>query len=86
MNSKIFEMLIQITSKLRFFLIKYIKDYILNSEANIEGISYRSLEFSILRIAYALALLERSKIKNSHINFAIELKDAILKNFIGITK
>ena len=65
---------------------KAIKDYILNSEANIEGISYRSLEFSILRIAYALALLERSKIKNSHINFAIELKDAILKNFIGITK
>ena len=64
---------------------KAIKDYILNSDANIEGISYRSLEFSILRIAYALALLERSKIKDSHINFAIELKDTILKNFIGVT-
>ena len=62
---------------------KAIKDYILNSEANIEGMSYRSLEFSILRIAYALALLERSKIKDDHINFAIELKDSILKNFIG---
>lgn len=63
---------------------KAIKDYILNTDANIEGISYRSLEFSILRIAYALALLERSKIQEHHINFAIELKDQILKNFIGI--
>ena len=62
---------------------KAIKEYILNSDTNIEGISYRSLEFSILRIAYALALLERSKITESHVNFAIELKDSILKNFIG---
>jgi DNA replicative helicase MCM subunit Mcm2 (Cdc46/Mcm family) len=60
---------------------KAIKGYILNSEANIEGVSYRSLEFSILRIAYALALLERSKIKLKHIEYAIELKDEILKNF-----
>ena len=62
---------------------KAIKNYILNTDANIEGVSYRSLEFSILRIAYALALLERSKITERHINFAIELKDAILKNFMG---
>jgi len=62
---------------------KAIKNYILNTDANIEGVSYRSLEFSILRIAYALALLERSKITESHINFAIELKDAIFKNFMG---
>jgi DNA replicative helicase MCM subunit Mcm2 (Cdc46/Mcm family) len=62
---------------------KAIKDYILNAEANIEGVSYRSLEFSILRIAYAHALLERSKIKEQHINFAIETKDKILKNFFG---
>jgi DNA replicative helicase MCM subunit Mcm2 (Cdc46/Mcm family) len=60
---------------------KVIKDYILNSEANIEGISYRSLEFSILRVAYALALLERSKIREKHIVFAIDLKDKILKTF-----
>ncbi len=60
---------------------KAIKNYILNSDSNIEGISYRSLEFSILRIAYALALLERSNIKESHINFAIELKDKIIKSF-----
>ena len=60
-----------------------IKKYIIESDANIEGISYRSLEFSILRIAYALALLERSKIIESHINRAIELKDKILKQFVG---
>lgn len=60
---------------------KAIMDYILNTDANIEGVSYRSLEFSILRIAYALALLERSKIQEEHINFAIELKDNILRNF-----
>ena len=64
---------------------KLIKNYILEADANIEGISYRSLEFSILRIAYALALLERSKIIERHINFAIELKDMILKQFIGYT-
>ena len=60
-----------------------IKDYILNTDANIEGVSYRSLEFSILRIAYALALLERSKIQSRHIEFAIDLKDTIFKNFLG---
>ena len=62
---------------------KAIKDYILHTDANIEGVSYRSLEFSILRIAYALALLERKYILKRHIDFAIELKDTILKNFIG---
>ncbi len=60
---------------------KAIKNYILNTDANIEGVSYRSLEFSILRIAHALALLERSKIQEDHINFAIELKNNILKDF-----
>ena len=62
---------------------KVIKEYILNMDARIEGVSYRSLEFSILRIAYALALLERSKITEKHINFAIELKDTILSNFLN---
>jgi len=60
-----------------------IKKYILETDASIEGISYRSLEFSILRIAYAIALLERSKIIERHINSAIELKDTILKQFVG---
>jgi len=61
---------------------KLIKEYILNADENIEGVSYRSLEFSILRIAYALALLERSKIKADHIRFAIDLKKEIFKNFL----
>lgn len=62
---------------------KAIKDYILHADANIEGVSYRSLEFSILRIAYALALLERKNISEQHITYAITLKDTILKNFFG---
>ena len=60
---------------------KAIKDYILTTDANIANVSYRSLEFSILRIAYALALLERSKIIEKHIKFAIKTKDTIIKNF-----
>jgi DNA replicative helicase MCM subunit Mcm2 (Cdc46/Mcm family) len=62
---------------------KAIKHYILNANDNIQGVSYRSLEFSILRIAYALALLEQSKIKKRHIQYAIKLKDKILKNFLS---
>lgn len=62
---------------------KAIKDYILNSDEKIEGLSYRSLEFSILRIAYALALLERSKITKEHIESSIQIKDKIIKNFYG---
>jgi DNA replicative helicase MCM subunit Mcm2 (Cdc46/Mcm family) len=65
---------------------KAIKDYILNSDESIEGVSYRSLEFSILRIAYAKALLERSTIKENHINFAIDLKDTVLKKFMNIAE
>ncbi len=60
-----------------------IKNFILDTDANIEGISYRSLEFSILRIAYALALLEQTKIHKNHIDLAIELKNSILKDFLG---
>lgn len=58
-----------------------IKEYILNTDAAIEGVSYRSLEFSILRIAYAIALLEQSTIKEKHVREAIDLKDWLLKNF-----
>ncbi len=58
-----------------------IRDYILNTEAKIEGMSYRNLEFSILRIAYALALLEQQPIRKSHVKKAIELKDEIVNHF-----
>src|SRR6056297_2607257 len=57
-----------------------IKDYILETDADIEGISYRSLEFSILRIAYAIALLEKSMIKQRHVLEAIKMKDWLLQN------
>lgn len=57
-----------------------IKDYILHTDADIEGVSYRSLEFSLLRIAYAIALLEKSDIKEKHVKNAISLKDNLLKN------
>ncbi len=58
-----------------------IRDYILHTDAAIDGVSYRSLEFSILRIAYAIALLEKSTIKKRHVEEAVELKDWLLKNF-----
>ena len=58
-----------------------IKEYILKTDAAIEGISYRSLEFSILRIAYAIALLEKSMIKERHVLEAIKMKDWLLQNF-----
>ena len=58
-----------------------IKDYIIHTDAEIDDVSYRSLEFSILRIAYAMALLEKSTIKLRHVKDAIQLKDYILKHF-----
>jgi DNA replicative helicase MCM subunit Mcm2 (Cdc46/Mcm family) len=58
-----------------------IKDYILKTDANIEWVSYRSLEFSLLRIAYAIALIENSMIKEQHVQEAIEMKDWLLRNF-----
>jgi replicative DNA helicase Mcm len=58
-----------------------IKNYILETEANVELVSYRSLEFSILRMAYAIATLEQSDMKKHHVQQAIDLKDVLLKNF-----
>lgn len=58
-----------------------IKDYILHTNAAIEGVSYRGLEFSILRIAYAIALLEQSTIKQRHVKEAISIKDYLLQHF-----
>lgn len=58
-----------------------IKEYILHTDAAIDTVSYRGLEFSILRIAYAIALLEQSTIKQSHVKQAIFLKDYLFKHF-----
>lgn len=59
-----------------------IKDYILHTDAAIDGVSYRGLEFSILRIAYAIALLEQSTIKQHHVKEAISIKDYLLHHFL----
>jgi len=57
---------------------RLIENYILHTETNIKYVSYRSLELSILRIAYAMARLERRNITVAHVNYAIWLKDQIL--------
>jgi len=61
---------------------RLIEDYILHTKTNIKYVSYRSLEFSILRIAYAMARLERRNINVTHVNNAIWLKDQILHGLV----
>lgn len=61
---------------------RLIENYILHTGTDIKHVSYRSLEFSILRIAYALAKLERRNITVSHVNYAIWLKDQILRGLV----
>jgi len=60
-----------------------ISDYILGTQTNINTVSYRSLEYSIMRIAYSMAKLEKNNIGNKHINDAIWLKDQILRGIVG---
>lgn len=61
-----------------------IRDYILRTTTNIDYVSYRSLELSILRIAYASARLERKTMDSSHVEKAIWLKDQILRGIVGV--
>ena len=74
---------VDITDKDRFMLRDVIKNYILNTNTDIKNVSYRSLEYSILRIAYATAKIGRTSIKREHVDTAIWLKDQILKNLVG---
>jgi DNA replicative helicase MCM subunit Mcm2 (Cdc46/Mcm family) len=60
-----------------------IREYILNTQTKIDSVSYRSLELSILRIAYAMAKLEKRSIGREHIKRSIRVKDQILKNLVG---
>ncbi len=60
-----------------------IEKYILLTATNIDVVSYRNLELSIMRIAYAMARLERKKVNVTHVKSAIKLKDAILKSLVG---
>jgi len=59
-----------------------IEEYILHTKTNIKYVSYRSLELSILRIAYAMARLECQNITVTHVNNAIWLKDQILRGLV----
>lgn len=63
-----------------------IKNYILETQTRIKQVSYRSLELSIMRIAYAMARLERKNIGRIHVENAQILKDQMLKNLVGSEK
>lgn len=63
-----------------------IRNYILQTQTNIDMVSYRSLELSILRISYAMARLEKTSIQERHVNDAIWLKDQILRGIVGVHK
>ncbi|MCD6137779.1 MAG: AAA family ATPase, partial [Deltaproteobacteria bacterium] len=54
---------------------KLIMTYIRTAKTDITQLSYRSLELSILRIAYAIAKLQRSDLREEHVRQAIKLKD-----------
>ena len=54
-----------------------LRSYLKLSNVDVESKSYRSLELSILRIAYALAKLEKKDITAEHVVRAIKLKDGI---------
>lgn len=61
---------------------EHIKNYLLGTSLRVESMSYRNLELSILRIAYAHSRLERKEITERHVTEAIRLKDSMLKNMI----
>jgi DNA replicative helicase MCM subunit Mcm2 (Cdc46/Mcm family) len=60
----------------------HIKNYLLGTSLRIESMSYRNLELSILRIAYAHSRLERKLITEEHVKNAIRLKDMMMRNII----
>ena len=65
-------------------VVEMLKKYILLTKTAIDEVSYRNLELSILRIAYAMAKLEKSNIKPRHIEEAIVFKDRMLKRLVGV--
>ena len=62
-------------------IYKFLQMYITDTHTDIDKISRRNLEYSILRIAYALAKLERKNISKEHMKQAILLKDKILSKY-----
>lgn len=59
---------------------KVMREYIKLTNNDIESFSVRSLELSVLRIAYALAKLEKKNVTPLHVVKAIRLKDPTLNN------
>jgi len=57
-----------------------IRSYINMTRQNIEEISYRLLELSILRIAYAIAKVRRQDVTAEHVVEAISMKDRTLSS------
>lgn len=67
-------------------VVKTLKKYLLEVKKGfqIEKVSYRSLELSILRIAWAMAKLKKKNINSQDVAEAIMLKHRILKNLYGM--
>ncbi|RLJ04918.1 MAG: hypothetical protein DRP18_04080 [Candidatus Aenigmatarchaeota archaeon] len=65
-------------------VVEMLKRYILLTKTAIDEVSYRNLELSILRIAYAMAKLEKSNIKPKYVEEAIVFKDRMLKRLVGV--
>lgn len=62
-------------------IYKFLQTYITDTHTDIDKISRRNLEYSILRISYALAKLERKNITKNHMKQAILFKDKILSKY-----
>lgn len=62
-------------------IYKFLQTYITDTHTDIDKISRRNLEYSILRISYALAKLERKNISKNHMKQAILFKDKILSKY-----
>ena len=64
-------------------VINTLRAYILKTKTEIDNISYRSLECSILRIAWAMAKLQKKNIEKNDMIEAIIFKDRILRRIYG---
>ncbi len=62
-------------------IYKFLQTYITDTHTDIDKISRRNLEYSILRISYSLAKLERKNITKDHMKQAILFKDKILSKY-----
>ena len=62
-------------------IYKFLQTYVTDTHTDIDKISRRNLEYSILRISYALAKLERKNITKDHMKQAILFKDKILSKY-----